>query len=64
MKQFEIPVALFIFKRVDKSTIIIDQIAKVKPRKLYLIADGPRNESEYDAVEKCRKAVESHINWD
>lgn len=64
MEQFEIPVALFIFKRVDKSTIIIDQIAKVKPRKVYLIADGPRNESEREAVEKCREAVESHINWD
>ena len=64
MKKFNIPIALFIFKRGEKAALIIDQIAKVKPSKIYLIGDGPRNVNEIDEVESCRKLVESHITWD
>lgn len=63
MKQFDIPVALFIFKRSEKATLIINQIAKVAPKRIYLIGDGPRNDSEIKEVELCRKEIESAINW-
>lgn len=63
MKQFEIPIAVFMFKRADKTALIIDQIAKVSPTKIYLIGDGPRNEDEVREVDNCRKLVESRINW-
>ena len=64
MKQFDIPVALFIFKRSEKAILIINQIAKVAPKRIYLIGDGPRNDSEIKEVELCRKEIESAINWD
>lgn len=64
MNRFDIPVAVFMFKRPEKTAMIIDQIAKVKPLKLYLIADGPRNDQEKEAVEVCRREVEKHIIWD
>ncbi len=64
MKTFNIPVVLFMFKRVEKTVQIINQIARVKPRKIYLIADGPRNEDEIETVNNCRQAVEKHVNWD
>ena len=64
MKQFDIPVAVFMFKRPNKTALIIDQIAKVKPSKIYLIADGPRNDDEKADVMTCRNEVERHINWD
>lgn len=60
---FNIPIVLFIFKRAKKSTIIIDQLAKIAPTKLYLIADGPRSEEETEQVEACRSEVEKHITW-
>lgn len=63
MQQFEVPVGVFMFKRTDKTAQIIDQIGKVKPRKLYLIGDGPRNEEERLAVEECRSVVERHVTW-
>lgn len=63
MKQFEIPVVIFFFKRADKTAMIIDQIAKVQPKKIYLISDGARNKAEKAAVEDCRHRVESRINW-
>lgn len=64
MNSFNIPVAVFMFKRPEKTAMIIDQIAKVKPEKIYLIADGPRNDEEKEAVEACRCEVEKHIVWD
>ena len=60
---FDIPVVLFLFKRSETLPAIIGQIRKAKPAKLYLIADGPRNESEAEAVNKCRKLAESLIDW-
>ena len=63
MEQFNITVALFLFKRGVKSAVIIDQIAKIKPKKIYLIGDGARNKDEELAVHSCRAMVEEHITW-
>ena len=60
---FDIPVVLFIFKRSETLVKIIERLAKVKPLKLYLIADGPRNEEEEKAVIKARKTVEQLVDW-
>lgn len=63
MSQFDIPVVLLIFKRKDKMKRIMERIAEVEPAKIYIIADGPRNENEKVIVEQCRKEVESLITW-
>lgn len=63
MEQFDIPVVVFFFKRAEKTALVIDQIAKVRPKKLYLISDGPRNEAEAADVLACRKHVEERITW-
>ncbi|MGD6831878.1 hypothetical protein ACQCT5_06925 [Sutcliffiella halmapala] len=63
-KIFDIPVVLFIFKRYDTVLRILERIEVVKPSKLYIIADGPRNEQEKEMVDKCRKKVEENITWD
>ncbi len=61
--QFDIPVVLIMFKRAEKSTLIMSQISRVRPRKIYLIGDGPRNSSEAVEVQRCRQAVEDKITW-
>lgn len=63
MERFNIPVALFIFKRRNTLKSIIERISTVKPTKIYIIADGPRNEYEKEEVIKCREEVEKLINW-
>ncbi|NQX59452.1 glycosyltransferase family 2 protein [Paenibacillus qinlingensis] len=64
MHYFDIPIVLFFFRRKDTILKIIDRISKVKPRKLYLISDGPRNDAEREEVKACRSAVEQHITWE
>lgn len=63
MKQFDVPVVLFFFKRVEKTLLIVERIAQVRPKKLFLISDGPRNEVEQADVEECRRRVEARIDW-
>jgi hypothetical protein len=57
------PVALIIFRRPDLVQQVFDEIKKVKPRKLFIIADGPRNESD---IKKCSEArsIVDQIDWD
>ena len=63
-EQFDIPVVLLIFKRKDKRTQIIDRVSQVKPKKVYIIADGPRDDSEKKDVLECRAWLEGLIDWD
>ncbi len=60
---FDIPVALFIFRRL-KAVQIVERLAQVKPRKLYILADQGRTPQEIAEAESCRKAVEQAITWD
>lgn len=64
MDPFNIPVVLFLFKRIDKPLEVIKQIAKVAPARLYLLADGGRTEEEKAQAAKCREAIEAAITWD
>ena len=63
MDRFDIPIAIFIFKR-DKAVDVVKRIGTVKPRKLYIMADQGRNEEERALAEACRAKVEAAIDWD
>ena len=62
-EQFNIPVVLLIFKRKDKLTQIMSRVSQVKPKKIYIIADGARDDSEKEAVLECRTWLESLIGF-
>jgi hypothetical protein len=57
------PVALFVFKRPDTTRQVFDSISKVRPTKLFLVADGPRDRK--DEIEACRQVREivTRVNW-
>ena len=61
---FDIPIVLFIYRRKSTLPQIVSRIAEVKPKKFYIIADGPRNDKENKEVIECRELVESLITWD
>lgn len=60
---FDVPVVLIFFKRIEKTIQVLDRIAQVRPKKLYLISDGARNDEERELVEECRRQVDSRIDW-
>jgi hypothetical protein len=61
---FETPILLILFNRPDCTQIVFNRIKEIKPTKLYVAADGPRN-IKLDDVKLCedtRKIVEK-IDW-
>ena len=59
------PVALIIFNRPDTTEKAFDEIAKARPPKLFVIADGPRADNPED-IKKCaavREIIE-RVNWE
>jgi hypothetical protein len=57
------PVALFIFNRPDITEIVFNSIAQAKPKKLYVISDGPRNAEDEEKCMQCRALIE-RVDWD
>lgn len=61
---YEIPVVLFLFKRTNSLYQIIGRLREIQPKKVYLIADGPRSEEEKAACDSCRMLAEDLIDWE
>jgi len=61
----DIPVLLTIFNRPDKTRAVIDNLRQIKPKRLFVVADGPRPDHPQD-VEKCRLARQeaTNVDWD
>jgi hypothetical protein len=59
----ETPIAFFIFRRPDLTTQVFEAIRQAKPKKLLVVADGPRNESEAILCQQARAVIET-VDWD
>ena len=60
---FKIPVVLFIYKRIETTKQVFEIICKIKPQKIYLIADGPKSEDLFEACKDVREYIENNISW-
>lgn len=59
----EVPVAFLIFNRPDMTQRVFTEIARAKPKKLLVVADGPRSEGDTDKCAAARAVIEQ-IDWD
>jgi hypothetical protein len=57
------PVAFFIFRRPETTARVFEVIRKARPRRLLIVADGPRNDDERARCEAARAIVEQ-VDWD
>jgi hypothetical protein len=64
IKDDEIPVLLAIFNRPDKTRAVMENLRQVKPKRLFIAADGPRPNHPHD-MEKCRLARQeaTSVDW-
>ena len=62
---FETSVLFIIFNRPDTTQQVFDEIKKVKPRYLYVAADGvrPNNSIDVEKVKQTRDII-NQVNWD
>lgn len=62
---FNVPILFLIFNRLSTEQHVFNQIRKIKPCKLYISADGPRDyvDGEKALCEEARSIV-NQIDWD
>ncbi len=60
------PVLLIIFNRPDTTIKVFNEIRKIKPKELFVAADGPRFDVQTDIVncKKTRQLIDNNIDWD
>ncbi|MES2044583.1 MAG: glycosyltransferase family 2 protein [Pseudomonadota bacterium] len=60
---FDTPVALFIFNRPEVTRQTFEAIARAKPKRLALIADGPRHRADEAPCELARN-IAGDVHWE
>lgn len=65
MSKVDAPIMLLFFNRPDTLKTLFDWVRQVKPKQLFLVQDGPRenNQKDIDGIRECRKIVEN-IDWE
>lgn len=60
------PITFIFFNRPDTTMQVFECIKRAKPKKLYLVSDGPRpaKDGEKEIVEQLRKTVEDAVDWE
>jgi ADP-heptose:LPS heptosyltransferase len=62
---FETPILFLVFNRPDTTALVFERIKAIKPRQLFIAADGARIDTinELELCEKTREIIHD-INWD
>jgi hypothetical protein len=55
MSAFENPVLLVIYRRPELTRRVFDAIAKARPKRLFIAADGPATSAEREACDLARQ---------
>ncbi|BDQ03134.1 hypothetical protein [Ignavibacterium sp.] len=63
--QFSTPILFIIFNRPDTTQIVFNKLKQLKPKKLYISADGPRKNKDGEA-EKCKltREIINQVDWE
>jgi hypothetical protein len=58
------PILFLIFNRPKETQVLFDAIREVRPNKLYVAADGPRNNGKDELICQQTKDILNQIDWD
>jgi hypothetical protein len=58
------PVLYLFYNRIEKTKLSFAIIQKIKPSKLYLASDGPKNSKDFINVKNVRNYILNNINWE
>lgn len=63
---FSVPILIIIFNRPEVTARVFAEIKKIKPNKLFVVADGPRpdNLSDQENCRLTRDLIKNGIDWD
>lgn len=61
--QFDIPIVSVVYKRLDKTMQVYERIREIRPKKVYIIADGPKTQEDVEKVSEVREFIDHFIDW-
>lgn len=66
MNTFEVPISFHVFNRPEVTARVFEVIKQIKPKYLFVTADGPRdiNPDDKEKIKQVRKLIEENIDWD
>ncbi|TRX13390.1 nucleotide-diphospho-sugar transferase [Flavobacterium gawalongense] len=64
MYQVKSPILFLIFNRPKETQFLFNAIKLAKPKKLYVAADGPRNNGKDELVCKETKSILDQVDWE
>ncbi len=64
-KKFDLntPVLFLVFNRLNSTKKVFEEIKKAKPKKIFIAADGPRNQEEKSKTDSVREYIIKNIKW-
>lgn len=62
--QLDIPILIIVFNRPELTKKLIKSLRLLKPHKIYIVADGPRNTNDFNLCQKTRNLFETEIDWE
>lgn len=62
--QFDTPILLIAYNRLETAKKVFSSIKDIKPNKLYFVSDGPKDVSDKTQIDKLRKYIISNVSWD
>lgn len=57
------PVAVFLYRRPEQVRGLMARLQLVRPERVWLVADGPKNPGEADLCRWAREEAEKAVNW-
>lgn len=60
---FDIPILFIVYKRIDVSLKVFNEIRNVKPKELFICSDGYKSNQDMDKVLYLRKVLLKKIDW-
>ena len=65
-EDFNVPVVLFTFRRLDIVKMILERLAEIEPKTVYIFSDGARigRTDEQEKVQNVRNYLDSAITWE
>jgi len=65
LKHFNTPILFLIFNRTDTTQIVFNEIKKIKPKSLYVAADGPRLSVKGETKDcEATRDIIKQVDWD
>lgn len=62
---YNTPILFLIFNRPDTTEKVFEKIREIKPKQLFIAADGPRNGNERDKLScKATREIATNVDWD